>query len=643
MYVYMLMYEKKLDGSFQLKKVKTLNFDVVVIGGGLSGICAAVASAREGAKTALVHERPVLGGNASEEIRMHVCGASCNMTKDNAEETGIIQELQLENKRINDGYNYSLWSAILLNFVHGVSNLTTFINTTMHSVHTEDARIQSVQCYQMTTEQHYCLTAKIFIDCTGNGTLGYEAGADFVIGSEAKTDFYELHAPELSDRNVMGNSLLFKAVDRGHPITFKKPDWAYHLTENQLKYRKHGNVTSLYEIDSSGEISCTMGQENKEGDKAFDAYCLDYGYWWIEIPGEIQDYEIIRDDLLKYVYGVWDHIKNGGNHGADNFELLWCGSLPGVRESRRLLGDYILNENDLLGNRIFTDAVAYGGWPVDVHTPGGLLDYDQLPNFIYNFNGLYTIPYRSYYSRNIENLFMAGRNISATRLAMSSSRVMGTCAVGGQAAGTAAGLCVRNNCSPRQLYDRVDVLQRRLIQNDCYIPGFQNNDPNDLARSSRISTTSETKNGGCMNLINGFTRAAGSSCNYWESNGLGAEGESVYFDLKQASVVSQVRIIFDSNLCRSIKITLSSKRMLQQQIGVPAELVKNYSVSLWKNGVLLAEKEIMENYLRLNIIEFEPTVCDRVMINITETNGIPNARIFEVSIYAEREITEHIV
>lgn len=610
---------------------KTVNYDVVVIGGGLSGICAAIASARNGAKTALVQERPVLGGNASEEIRMHVCGASCNMTKDDAEETGILQELQLENKRINDSYNYSLWSSILLWKVKEEPNLTLYLNTTMYDVNLQNNSICNVYCYQMTTELHLDIHADIFIDATGNGTLGYMSGAEYRFGSESKAEFLEPHAPEKADRNVMGNTLLFKAVDRGHPVKYTAPEWAYHFTEDQLKYRKHGNTRSLYNIGENGDIAQTASAA-KAGRKDFDAYCLDYGYWWIEIPGEISQYEDIRDELTRYVYGVWDHIKNGGDHGAENFDLLWVGSLPGVRESRRLVGDYILTEKDVLSNRMFSDAVAYGGWPIDVHTPGGILDFDRLPNFVYNFPGFYTIPYRCFYSRNIDNMLMAGRNISATKIAMSSTRVMGTCSVGGQAAGTAAGLCVQYHCLPRELGDKIHVLQQQLIEDDCFIPGFTNDGTKDLARSAVITASSEKAGREGHNVINGYNRNHAGTLNYWESNGISAEGESLDFYLPSPQPVHCVQLIFDTNLCRSIKITLSSKRMGQQLVGVPPELVKDYTISLWNKGVVVHRKEVKNNYMRLNRVAFDVTECDRITISFTATNGIDTIRVFEVRI-----------
>lgn len=155
-----------------------------------------------------------------------------------------------------------------------------------------------------------------------------------------------------------------------------------------------------------------------------------------------EDAEEICDELLRSIYGVWDHLKNGGDHGAQNLDLGWVGIVPGYRESRRLEGDYLLNENDVWANRLFPDAVAYGGWAMDEHTPGGLRDLDKLPSRILNFSGIYTIPYRCYYSRNVDNLMMAGRDISASKMAFGTTRLMGTCSIGRQAVGTAAAMAV---------------------------------------------------------------------------------------------------------------------------------------------------------------------------------------------------------
>ena len=223
-------------------KTKEAFFDFVVVGGGLSGICAAIAAARHGVKTALVHSRHVLGGNASSEIRMHICGASENMAKPDLEEGGILYELMLENKSINNYFNFSLWDMVLYSKVKKEENLTLFLNTSMEDCECENGKISKIFAYQQTTETRWIINGKIFADCTGNGTLGYLSGAEYRIGSEAKSEFDEPHAPMEKNNERMGNTLLFKAVDRGQSINFKRPDFAKTFTEEQLKYRSHSSV-----------------------------------------------------------------------------------------------------------------------------------------------------------------------------------------------------------------------------------------------------------------------------------------------------------------------------------------------------------------------------------------------------------------
>ena len=265
------------------------------------------------------------------------------MSRENARETGILEEILLENKRRNPEMNYPVFDAVLWEKVKFQENLTVFLNTYVDGVLMDENKIQGVTAVQETTEKKYELTAGLFLDSTGDGTLGYLAGARYRSGREAKSEYGESLAPEQADHVTMGNSLMFQARDIGHPVKFVKPDWAYQFTEEQMKNREHGLITS--------------------------------GYWWIELGGgkldTITDAEELRDELLKTVYGVWDHIKNGGDHGAENYDLTWVGMLPGKRESRRLMGDYVLKQQDIDDGRIFEDAVAYGGWPMDIHTAEG--------------------------------------------------------------------------------------------------------------------------------------------------------------------------------------------------------------------------------------------------------------------------------
>ena len=614
-------------------KRQTASYDVVIIGGGLAGTCAAIASARGGAKTALIQDRPMLGGNASSEIRMHVCGASTNGTKPNVEETGILYELMLNNKKYNERYNYSMWDAVVYQTARQQSGLTLYMNTSMQDVMMNGDRISAVKCYQLTTEIHWEITAKQFIDASGNGTLGFMAGADFRIGSESKAEFGEMHAPPEADEYRMGNTLLFKAVDCGKPVQFVKPDWAWTFTEEQLRYRKHGDAQPLFGIDDKKPGVTVLDNQQKRKGKNFDAYCVDYGYWWIELCGKqpdiIAEYEEIRDDLLGCVYGVWDHIKNGGAHGAENYDLLWVGMLPGVRESRLFEGDYMLTECDILANRRLDDTVAYGGWPMDNHTPNGLLDYDKLPTALFNFPGVYGLPYRIFYSRNIPNLFLAGKIISCSKLAMSSTRVMGTCAVGGQAVGTAAALAIKYNCDPRDVSAHMDELQQQLLKDDCYLPGIVNHDKNDLALKAKVSADTGSNPEA---VINGVTRNVDDDVHAWTSAALPGK---LSLQWEQPVTISEIQITFDTNLSRSIKQTMSSKRIREQTLGLPPELTRDYCVALYSQGAEVARQEVRGNHQRMNRVRFPDVTCDRAEIVVLATYGDPQSRVFEVRAYAE--------
>lgn len=612
-------------------------YDIVVVGGGLSGVCAAIAAARNGARVALVQNRPMLGGNASSEIRMHVCSANCQLVKKNVNETGILLELLLENKRLNPHFNFNLWDMVLIHKVQKTEGLDLFLNTQMDEVECRDNKIRSIRCFQSTTEIRYTFTADLFLDCTGHATLGFFAGAEYRMGSEGKDEFGEDDAQETENGNLMGNTLLFKAVDRGEPVPFLRPDWAKVFTEEQLRNRVHVSFSGVLDGD---KVIDTKNGAPKKG--LPELYTKDYGYWWIELGGDSGDIigksEEIRDELTASLWGIWDHVKNGGDHGAGNFDLLWCGIVPGTRDSRRLVGDYLLNEQDILSNRVFDDAVAYGGWPMDVHTPGGLRDLDKKPSRVINFEGVYTIPYRSYYSGNIENLMMAGRNISATKMGMSSSRIMGTCAVGGQAAGTAAALCIRHGCSPRALGQKyIRELQDQLIRDDCWIPGFSYGAGDDLAQKAAVTAATEKADSPAGKVQNGHTRNTEDTVNAWRSEGLG-EGKSklvLSWDTPQA--LDELRIVFDPDLSCEMSISLSGKKQAQQIKTLPPVLTKDYLVECFCGNESVCRIPVTDNRSRLAIHPLRGISCDRVEITVLSTYGADYATVFEVYAFGARD------
>lgn len=624
--------------DYKAKTIIGKNYDVVVIGGGMSGLCAAMASARQGAQTALVQDRSVFGGNASSEMKMHISGASCHWGKKDAAETGILMELQLENKYLNDSYNYSIWDGVLWSAAKECENLTIYMNTAMDCVNSDGSEIKSVQCYQMTTENRYEFQAKVFIDATGNGTLGYFAGAEYKIGRESAAEYGEKDAPEQADGETMGNTIYFVAEDTGHPVKFIKPDWAHSFTEEDFVHRYHGDIVVYHNADDVVVLKPDEDYRD-HADELVEKYDVKSGYWWIELGGDwddiIKQSEDIRYELYRTAYGVWDHIKNGGNHGAENYELTWVGNLGGMRESRRLMGTYVLTENDILSNRVFEDAVAYGGWPMDEHVAAGFWAKGQIPSKVRSFKGLYSIPYGCYCSKNISNLMMAGRNISASKLAMGSTRVMGTCAVGGEAAGIAAANAALHNLTPAEYGKNYrKELQQKLLKQDLYVPGCKNEDPEDKARTASVFASSQQSGYEAEQIISGVARREKDQSNMWKSEGIRNGGEEIVLELKEKSIISQVRITFDPDLNEERCISVSKAFMEKEPKGVAKTLVKDYVVEALYQEEIMARYGVKENRQRLNTVEFEKAVmADTVRITFLNTNGCEDAHVYEIRIY----------
>lgn len=587
-------------------KQATEKYDFIVVGGGMSGMCAAIAAARLGVRTALVQDRPVLGGNASSEIRMHICGADKHGTQNNARETGIIEEILLKNRYLNPQHSFSVQDAVFWDCVSKEENLDLYLNARVLDVDAADGRIRSVRAVQMTTETEYTLLAEFFADATGDGFVGFAAGAQYMYGREGRNVFDEPDAPAQSDSLLMGSSIMFSAKDMGRPVPFIKPDWAYTYTEADLENREHAEITS--------------------------------GYWWLEVSGDldvIDDAEKIRDELLRILYGVWDHVKNQPGHHAENYALDWVGAVPGRRESRRLTGDYVLTEQDVLSCRAFADVVAYGGWDMDVHVPKGFLSLDRMPTTYYMTKDLYGIPYRCLYSRNIENLFLAGRAISASHIAFGSTRVMGTCAVVGQAVGTAAAVALSHGLrAARAVGEHIEELQQTLLKYDCYLPGKYNTDTEDLARAACVSATSHRPDCEPQNVISGCSRDVGKTCHRYVSQGIAAAGERLTLTWPTAVEANEVIVRFDSNLRYELTITQSDRiRSLQRDF--PVELVRDFDVELYAGTVLQKKIEIRNNIQRSRYIVFDKIPFDKLTLVLYNTYGAPDAAVFEVRVYNE--------
>lgn len=589
-----------------MKTIKK-EYDLIVVGGGMSGVCAAIAAARHGVRTALIQDRPMLGGNAGSEVRMHICGADCHGSRPDSRETGIILEILLENRCRNPNHSFSVFDSILWEKTHFQENLDLYLNTRVSKAQTQENVIRTVTALQLTTEKKFVFSGKQFLDATGDGYLAALCGAQIMYGREGKQVFGERYAPDESDHYTMGNSLMFRAMDTGNYAPFIRPFWAEKFDEEKLGKREISEISS--------------------------------GYWWVELGGDamdcISDSEDIRDRLLAAVYGIWDYIKNSGKYDADNYALDWVGALPGKRETRRIRGDYVLREQDLMEGKIFEDAVAYGGWSMDMHVIGGLHSREEGGNWTIELKDVYTIPYRCLYAANIQNLFLGGRAISVSHMAFGSTRVMATCSVAGQAAGTAAAIAVRENVSPREVGKHIHQLQQMLIRDDCYIPGFRNEDGMDrLNGLLSVTCSSETEEGCCINVTNGVSRRVRDESNCWISRPVGEAGEWIMLNLPERTEIGEVHLKFDPNLSKEIMPTLSDLKKKEQAAGIPIELVKDYRVELLDGEICTWEENVTENYHRFRIHRLPRGVFgDRIRITVMETHGDKAARIFEVRAY----------
>ncbi|MBG87524.1 MAG: pyridine nucleotide-disulfide oxidoreductase [Verrucomicrobiales bacterium] len=603
-----------------------LDCDVLVAGGGAAGVPCALAAARNGAKVILCQDRPALGGNASSEVRMHIVGANGTGSFDRGEELktearegGIIEEIRLDNCVLNPQRSASVFDLILYDKCRTESNLTLLLNTTVVSVEKHGNQIESAIAERQSTEDRFRISARIFVDCTGDGRLGFEAGAAFMEGRESNEQFNESLAIASADNQRLGSTILLQARKHDRPMPFVAPDWVREFTKDELKLR-------LY---------ATPGEEEPTHE---------YGYWWAEWGGTldtIKDNEEIRDELLAITLGIWNHIKNGPE--ADAFDaslwaLDWIGFLPGKRESRRFIGKHILTENDILESREFHDTIAYGGWSLDLHPPEGVDAPDQEPCVQTPVPFLYDIPLSCCVARDIENLMFAGRNISATHVAFSSTRVMATCAAVGQGVGTAAAHCARDqiNDSDEQ---RIRSIQQRLLRDDAFLIGRK------LEPGLEADASITASNGDPSPLLSGQTRSvhgekgaakdrAMKGVHRWMSSAEEGLPAWVILEWTQPIEISGVRIVFDTGLHRHLTLSHHDGYTSKMIWGkAQPETGRAYSIEARDKDTWTTLWEIDDNHQRLRHHELNKAkTLDALRLTVHQTNGIDHARIMQIRV-----------
>ena len=576
--------------EFPLTKIET---EFCVVGGGLAGMCAAVAAARHGVRTVLIHDRPVPGGNASGEIRMWVCGAHGQM------ETGIIEELRLRNLERNPDRTWPLWDILLYELVKFQPGLTLLLNTSCNGCEMDGSRIRAVRAWQSTTQKNFLISAELFADCSGDSVLAPLSGAEYRMGREARPEFQESIAPEHADRCTMGMSCLMQTREMPYPVPFVPVPWARKITEKSV-------------FDSRPPA---MDRLNN--------------FWWLELGGTrdtIADTEEIRDDLLKLAMGTWEYVKNDPACKAENWSLDWLGFLPGKRESRRYEGDLVMNENDVSSGGRFHDTVAYGGWTMDDHFPEGF-DHPGAPNIFHPAPSPFGISYRTLYSKNVENLFCAGRNISTTHTALSATRVMGTCALLGQAVGTAASFAIREHLSPRQIGERnIPELQQALMEDDCFLPGFARRLPKEVTDARLNASNSDDVEA----LRNGIDRVFDGKENCWHAGA----GDRAVYSFDRPKKIAKIRITLDSDLQRNEKENShlnaeSSFSMIPHKVEISPFLIEAFRVeavtSAGKTDVLY---HVERNYQRFHHVEVNCPDAVQLKLVIEKVRQQGNSRVF---------------
>ncbi len=411
----------------------TASYDFVVVGGGIAGMCAAVSAARLGCKVALVNDRPVFGGNNSAEVRVHLGGHVEIGPNDGLGR--LIREFghtRFGNAQPAENYEDDAKQT----FIDSESNITQYLSFRAVEVSKDGSRIAAVKIRHIETSEELWLQAPLFSDCTGDAVIGFLAGAHWCSGREGKDEFNESLAPDKADKLTMGASVQWYSSKRDLPSAF--PEFSYGVQFNEANCEK-----------------VTMGEWHWETGMNYD---------------QIYDAERIRDYGLLVIYSNWSYLKN---HLKDNAsyrdrELEWVAYVAGKRESRRLMGDYILKQDDIDKNVYHEDGSFTSSWSIDLHFP----DPDNSLHFpgaefkattVHHWICPCTVPYRCLYSRNVDNLFMAGRNISVTHVALGTVRVMRTTGMMGEVVGMAASICMLHQCMPRQVYqNHLDELKKLM-------------------------------------------------------------------------------------------------------------------------------------------------------------------------------------
>ena len=571
---------------------------IVVCGGGLSGVCAAVAAARHGTQVILIQDRPMFGGNTSSEMRMGIVGVK----ESQYQEAGILEEMQCRNFRYNPLQRYPLWDDVIYSTVVEEPNIKFLLNTSVEDVVMDGDCIKAVKCWNTNNYTRYTISGRLFLDCTGDGILRL-SGAKYRRGTEGKDTYGESFSSNEEDNaNTMGNSILMQMRKSDVCRPFKAPDWAYHFTKDDFDY--------------ATPKSTIPGQ--KFNYKILNRV-TDNNFWWVECSGAafdtIFDANEIQFELKRIAYGIWEYMKENTPDCKDK-DLVWIGAIPGKRESTRYVGPRTLTQEDVISGGHFEDVIAYGGWTLDDHNPNGFMN-KGLASIEYTIKQGYGIPYDCCYSVNVPNLMFAGRDISCSHMAFSGTRVMATCALIGQAVGTAASLAIEKDTTPAGIRkDHIAELQNRLEDDDCMLP-YRWRTPYNLTLSAITAPENEV-------LRSGIDRG-------WDGSDNGAyiaPGETtVEYSWRKSVQISAIRLVCDSDL----KVRGKRMRKLEETpeyVEMPSKMVRDFHIEVLQKKEWVTVYECKDNFRRLVKASFDPVSTKAVRLVVDRTWGAEKAHVF---------------
>ncbi|MDI9469777.1 MAG: FAD-dependent oxidoreductase [Bacillota bacterium] len=586
------------------------NVDVCVVGGGLAGIAAAISAARHGARCLIVQDRPMFGGNSSSEVRMWVSGARGPGNR----ETGILEEIALENLRRNPHKNFSVWDSILYEKVRFQPGLDYLLNTSCFDAEMAEDRIHSIRCWQLTTQTFHEIQARFFIDCSGDSILAPLTGAPWRHGREGQSEYGEDIAPPAADSRTMGSSCLIQLRETNDKRLFVAPDWALDVTADNSRHRP--------------------ADPRQQGEN----------FWYLELGGDrdtIADAEEIRDELQDLGWGFANFIKNRKpwRDAMRNYDVDWIGMLPGKRESRRYIGAHVMTQHDVRAGGRFPDIVAYGGWPMDDHHPAGYRT-PAAPTIFHPAPSPFGIPWRCLYSVAVPNLLFAGRNISVTHTAMSSTRVMATCALLGQAAGTGAALALRHGCDPATIGERhITELQQALLTDDAWLPGLTRTIPELSQTADYVVMHAKSATSPAV-LRDGHDRPDAAASHLWT----GSLGSVIEMRFSKPETIHQIRMVFDSDLERETlpaaerrlnRSMESIYRLNQPALYLPHTLIRSWQLELVRpdgSATVIASED--RNSRRLVLLRPDSPWSGAVAVRLSllESWGCREARLFSFDV-----------